>query len=79
MNRFHSFKRWPALFLSLLLLLGCCSACKSAQEAAAPVEPPIVVKNSGKESALTVGMFAGSAARQDALREIADKDRKSVV
>lgn len=73
MNRFHSFKRWPALFLSLLLLLGCCSACKSAQEAAAPVEPPIVVKNSGKESALTVGMFAGSAARRDALREIADK------
>lgn len=73
MNLFHNFKRRSALFLSALLLLGCCSACKTAQEAAAPVEPPIVVKNSGKESTLTVGCISGANPREDALREIAAK------
>lgn len=72
MNRFEQIKPWLALFLSILLLLGCC-ACKTAQETAAPVEEPIVVKNSGQESALTVGVVAGSTARQDVVEEIAAK------
>ena len=77
MNRFHSFQRCFALLLCVLLLLGFSSACDRAQEAAAPVEPPIVVKNSGRESTLTIGCMPGqtsvSAAREDALREIAAK------
>ena len=77
MNRFHNFKRWSSLLLCLLLLLGVFGACNQAQEAAAPITPPIVVKNSGRESVLTIGCMPGqtsaSAAREDALREIAAK------
>lgn len=77
MNRFHTFKRLFALLLCLLLLLGLCAGCQKAQEAAAPITPPIVVKNSGRESTLTIGCMPGqtsaSAAREDALREIAAK------
>lgn len=73
MNHTHRFRRWLAAALAALLCAGVCSGCKNAQEAAVPVEKPIVVKNSGKESTLVLGGLALTPEREAALREIADK------